>query len=338
MPVVFRNLGPAKRVGATIVDTCPGRFYPIDCKVKIPDDVKIVMDSKEYVIPGKRLINRLYYPRSCSLNLIATYPPDDFYEFVIGSPFLREYCQTYDAAESSAPVNSTMCTHFGVPVILVIATTLARAFEIPVELRSRQGPIPFRRGGSFAGRAAKTTTRDISEQEGDFTVKVSIGTPPQNFWLLVSHDDYVTYVLGSSCDTGVCPYRARFDGSKSSTYAGLPKDYFFMGNYDTNGGYVSPAKDDLMASSTLFRTYWRVIGDVTIRQAIFGVAVNNSLWPFVRQDEVHYDGVLGNFLGDNIFKNITVPILETALVQKAVDKSLYTIWMQRQDGGNCEYS
>ncbi|KAH7697910.1 cathepsin D, partial [Aphelenchoides avenae] len=181
--------------------------------------------------------------------------------------------------------------------------------------------------GTFLA-AAKTTIRDISEQEGDFTVRVSTGTPPQNFRLLVSHDDDIIYVMGKDCDTGVCPYRARFDGSKSSTYARFPKDYFFVGNYDTNGGYAFPARDDIK------------IGDVTIRQAAFGVAVNNSMYSFVRQDEIHYEGVLGqgNFRRYDVFESHTVPVLKTALAQKAVDKSLYTIWLQRQDGGNCEYS
>ncbi|KAH7706947.1 aspartic protease [Aphelenchoides avenae] len=93
----------AKRLGAKIqIDSNTGRYYPIDCKAKTPDDVKIVMDRKEYVIPGKHLIDRFYYPGTCALNIIAyeLSPTDTSYQFIIGSPFLREYCQTYDAANN----------------------------------------------------------------------------------------------------------------------------------------------------------------------------------------------------------------------------------------------
>ncbi|KAH7678325.1 hypothetical protein AAVH_41776 [Aphelenchoides avenae] len=60
------------------------------------------MDRQEYVIPGKYLINRFYYPSTCSLNLVAWnyFPLNASYQFVIGTPFLREYCQTYDAANN----------------------------------------------------------------------------------------------------------------------------------------------------------------------------------------------------------------------------------------------
>ncbi|KAH7709682.1 hypothetical protein AAVH_23036 [Aphelenchoides avenae] len=60
------------------------------------------MDGTEYVIPGKHLIDRLHGPRTCSLNIMAfdLVDSDKYYNFVIGSPFLREYCQAYDAGNN----------------------------------------------------------------------------------------------------------------------------------------------------------------------------------------------------------------------------------------------
>ncbi|KAH7695748.1 cathepsin D, partial [Aphelenchoides avenae] len=196
-------------------------------------------------------------------------------------------------------------------------------------------------GGSFSD-AAKTSTRDISEQEGNFMVNVSIGTPPQNFLLSVRHDRTETYVRSKDCGTGVCPDHTSFDGSKSSTYKGyLNYTQCCLGN--TDDGYAFPANDNI------------VLGDVTIRQAMFAVVVNNTL-DRTERESVHYDGVLGavraiawssklcSGLGllkpSQLIKTnpFTVPILTAAHKQRAVDKTMYTIWLQRQEGGDCEQS
>ncbi|KAH7706950.1 hypothetical protein AAVH_25818, partial [Aphelenchoides avenae] len=52
------------RAGAQvqIKDRGENRFYPISCNAT-PDDVRIVMDRQVYVVPGKYLVNRFYYPR-----------------------------------------------------------------------------------------------------------------------------------------------------------------------------------------------------------------------------------------------------------------------------------
>ncbi|KAH7673107.1 hypothetical protein AAVH_42414, partial [Aphelenchoides avenae] len=42
---------------------------------------------------------------------------------------------------------------------------------------------------------------------------------------------------------------------------------------------------------------------------------------------------LGTFQASNRY---TKPVLSTALTQKAIDKTLYTIWLQRHNGGDCE--
>ncbi|KAH7706949.1 aspartic endopeptidase Pep2, partial [Aphelenchoides avenae] len=186
--------------------------------------------------------------------------------------------------------------------------------------------------GTFLS-AAKTTTQDINEQEGNFMVNVGIGTPPQNFRLLVQHDRTDTYVLSKDCDTGVCPDHAKFDGSKSTTYTGHPKDKKCCAGTLTNtgttaAGFAFPAKDNI------------VLGDVSIRQATFAVVVNNSADRNERES-IHFDGVLGLGLPDPnqaTTNPFTVSVLTTALEQRAIDKTMYTVWLQRQDGGDCEQS
>lgn len=88
---------------------------------------------------------------------------------------------------------------------------------------------------------------------------------------------------------------------------------------------------------------------------MFAVVVNNTL-DRTERESVHYDGVLGavraiawssklcSGLGllkpSQLIKTnpFTVPILTAAHKQRAVDKTMYTIWLQRQEGGDCEQS
>lgn len=94
---------------------------------------------------------------------------------------------------------------------------------------------------------------------------------------------------------------------------------------------------------------------MSIRQATFAVVVNNSADRNERES-IHFDGVLGAFLA--VAKRLpklssglglpdpnqattnpfTVSVLTTALEQRAIDKTMYTVWLQRQDGGDCEQS
>lgn len=71
--------------------------------------------------------------------------------------------------------------------------------------------------------ASRIPNSDIAVQQGDYTVEVGIGTPPQKLRLLVGNDATRTWMLDSSCDTDLCKIRTKFDGSKSSTFAGFEK-------------------------------------------------------------------------------------------------------------------
>ncbi|KAH7689660.1 aspartyl protease, partial [Aphelenchoides avenae] len=128
-------------------------------------------------------------------------------------------------------------------VLACMACTVA--LELPLTVRSHSMRRPTGSGGLVLA-AAKTTRRDISEQEGNFLVDVSIGTPPQNFRLLVRPEATETYVLGKDCDTGVCPDHAKFDGSKSSTYTPYLKDEKCCVGTITNYGNAFPAIDNIV--------------------------------------------------------------------------------------------
>ncbi|KAH7669969.1 hypothetical protein AAVH_42809 [Aphelenchoides avenae] len=128
--------------------------------------------------------------------------------------------------------------------LAVVLAELSAAVEIPLTLKHRDSHKAISRDGSVIA-AAKTTRRDLSEQEGNFVINITIGTPPQPLRLLVSHDSSVTYVLGATCDTGVCPDHAKYDYTKSTTGIGYPADAKIKVGTASDTARAFPAKDDI---------------------------------------------------------------------------------------------
>ncbi|KAI8976926.1 aspartic peptidase domain-containing protein [Pilobolus umbonatus] len=174
-----------------------------------------------------------------------------------------------------------------------------------------------------------------------YYIQVSIGTPPQNFEMILDTGSADLWVPGSSCPVTVCPLH-KFNEAASSTYK--PTTEAFEIQYGI--GYA----EGIHGRDTV------TIANTSIEQQLFGVASNssniftdiNTIYGVTVHQELNttatdyssdnnLDGVFGlafPFLTSNIFD--TYPTFFFNLIQQnRLDQNLFSIYLsQRPDLGD----
>lgn len=144
---------------------------------------------------------------------------------------------------------------------------------------------------------------------------VTIGTPPQEFKLVLDTGSSNLWVPSSSCNSIVCFLHSNYDSSSSSTYK-------------KNGSHVSTQYHSSSISGFVSNDVVK-IGDMTIKGQDFIEATSGLDMAFAT---VKFDGILG--LGyDTMSANQIVPPFYQMVNQKLVDEPVFAFYLGKSDEG-----
>ncbi|KAM3579370.1 hypothetical protein VKS41_008229 [Umbelopsis sp. WA50703] len=181
---------------------------------------------------------------------------------------------------------------------------LASAIE-PIHVPVRRVTHPHAK----LGRRAVVSTTELfnAAKQGGYAIDVSIGTPPQNFSVILDTGSTELWVPGPNCPASEC-FGALFNTAASSTYVGttLPIDLVY-GIGSDNGTYASDTVQ---------------VAGYTVKNLTFGVissAANNT--PPV-SGEPYLNGILGL-----AFPNLTYA---SQTGEGQYNPFVYALWQQNQ--------
>ncbi|KAH7702647.1 ASP-1 protein, partial [Aphelenchoides avenae] len=161
--------------------------------------------------------------------------------------------------------------------------------------------------------AAKVVQQNATESlYGGYTINVTLGTPPQQFSLLLDTSSSNVWVIGAACSSRACTGNQRplkhqkFNKSKSKTFKDLYKPMSVKGSMGEIGGEL--AQDVLSFAG------------FTVQQQQIGVV--QTLPDFYA--DTAFDGTFG--LGwPSLAVDRAMPPLQNVLSQ--LDKPLFSIWL-----------
>jgi len=146
---------------------------------------------------------------------------------------------------------------------------------------------------------------------------ISIGTPPQNFSVIMDTGSANLWVPSKSCSSASCTLHAQYDSSTSRTHAANGSDFRIQYGSGSMEGYVS---EDTLA-----------VGSMILKNVSFAEATSEPGTAFLYGK---FDGILGLALR-NISVNHIIPPFYQMVDQGLVEEPVFSfrIGPSEQDGG-----
>uniref|UniRef100_A0A7E4VW61 Peptidase A1 domain-containing protein n=1 Tax=Panagrellus redivivus TaxID=6233 RepID=A0A7E4VW61_PANRE len=209
----------------------------------------------------------------------------------------------------------------------VVAVLNAAVFEVPIASAGSKRAQLMPKAGEWQKYTQKLATgsQPFIDYYDDFYLGIiSLGTPKQNFTIVLDTGSSNLWVIDAKCTTEACKgysdsgfTKHRFDTTKSSTYKKNGK--FFSIQYGSGSCYGNLASDNLN------------FGGIEVDNQVFGLAEHIA-------DVFGYqpvDGILGLGWPSLAVDNV-VPPIQNALSQ--LTAPLFTVWLDRKikpsEGGN----
>ncbi|KAI3316830.1 aspartic peptidase domain-containing protein, partial [Xylariaceae sp. AK1471] len=146
--------------------------------------------------------------------------------------------------------------------------------------------------------------------------EISIGTPPQDFKVILDTGSSNLWVPSQSCGSIACFLHSKYDSSSSSTYKKNGTEFEIRYGSGSLSGFVS--QDDV------------TIGDLKIKGQDFAEATNEPGLAFAFG---RFDGILG--LGfDRISVNGIVPPFYQLVNQKLIDEPVFAFYLNSESGSD----
>ncbi|OTA99159.1 hypothetical protein M426DRAFT_325397 [Hypoxylon sp. CI-4A] len=145
---------------------------------------------------------------------------------------------------------------------------------------------------------------------------ISIGTPPQDFKVILDTGSSNLWVPSSSCGSIACYLHSKYDSSSSSTFKENGTEFEIRYGSGSLSGFVS---QDVLT-----------IGDLTVQGQDFAEATSEPGLAFAFG---RFDGILG--LGfDRLSVNGIVPPFYQLVNQKLIDDAVFAFYLSGENGGD----
>ncbi|KAI1456031.1 Asp-domain-containing protein [Annulohypoxylon moriforme] len=146
--------------------------------------------------------------------------------------------------------------------------------------------------------------------------EISIGTPAQDFKVILDTGSSNLWVPSSSCGSIACYLHSKYDSSSSSSYKKNGTEFEIRYGSGSLSGFVS--QDTL------------TIGDLTVKNQDFAEATSEPGLAFAFG---RFDGILG--LGfDRLSVNGIVPPFYQMVNQKLIDDAVFAFYLSGENGGD----